>query len=88
VVVNKTFFTFLPFGISKAIRGVVNLRLPAHIAQNHRRRLSPKNHIRGKCVHNKTAASDNYAAVQTNKKAGMKPAFSYSVCCVVISTSR
>jgi hypothetical protein len=38
--------------------------------------LSPKNHIRGKCMRDTTVASADYAGVQPNKKAGVKPAFS------------
>jgi hypothetical protein len=57
--------------------------LPAHIARSHRRMLSPKNHIRGKCRYNTTDASVDQAAVQpnnqTNKKAGVEPAFSVLV---------
>jgi hypothetical protein len=43
--------------------------------------LSPKNHIRGKCMHDATETSVNWAAVQpcrgtTKQKAGARPAFS------------
>jgi hypothetical protein len=38
--------------------------------------LSPKNHIRGKCMRDTTTAGMDYAAVQPNKKAGARPAFS------------
>jgi hypothetical protein len=41
--------------------------------------LSPKNHIRGKCVRSAAGAGLAYVAVQPNKKAGVEPAFSHSM---------
>jgi hypothetical protein len=41
--------------------------------------LSPKNHIRGKCMRDATEARIDWAAVQPNKKAGARPAFSVLV---------
>jgi hypothetical protein len=41
--------------------------------------LSPKNHIRGKRMRDATVASVDKAAVQPNRKAGVKPAFSYLI---------
>jgi hypothetical protein len=40
--------------------------------------LSPKNHIRGKCVRGAARAGGTYVAVQP-KKAGVEPAFSHSM---------
>jgi hypothetical protein len=40
--------------------------------------LSPKNHIRGKCVRSAAGAGVAYVAVQP-KKAGARPAFSHSM---------
>ena len=37
--------------------------------------LSPKNHIRGKCMRNATEASVEQAVVQPDEKAGVEPAF-------------
>jgi hypothetical protein len=38
--------------------------------------LSPKSHIRGKCMRNTTGAGGDNLAVQPSKKAGARPAFS------------
>jgi hypothetical protein len=38
--------------------------------------LSPKNHIRGECMRDTTEAGGGNLAVQPNKKAGARPAFS------------
>jgi hypothetical protein len=41
--------------------------------------LSPKNHIRGKYMHDTTMEGTDDPAVQPNKKAGVEPAFSVLV---------
>jgi hypothetical protein len=41
--------------------------------------LSPKNHIRGECLYIAIMTGVEHAAVQPNKKAGVKPAFSVLV---------